>query len=532
MAILQISQITQRKGLNDQLPQLAGAELGWSVDTRQLYIGNGTLAEGAPVVGNTEILTEFSDILNFNTTYTYKGQAAGYTVQTGPTPGTPVVQSLQSWMDQWASVKDFGAVGDGQTDDTAAINRALDQLYCQDANPQVRRSLFFPAGVYNVSNIINIPTWANLYGEGINNSVIALVDGSGVAYVAQTADSLQQTGNNIGLNGATPPQGITITNMGFASLDSASNVFLVQSAKDCEFRSVSFVGVSDVNSDADDTVSVEFGSTSSLITTNIVFDGCSFTGSTWAVNTDTRIKAVTFSNGKFDGLFQGILLGTDVVTNGPTGIRIVGNMFDNIYQDGIVFGAYATLNASGHNMFYDVGNRGTSTPADSIISILGNNNVSISDLFQRSDINSVVHPRVAVGGGTVAIATTNGSDLTQGSLTTQSGLTVALLNNTNPGTAFTLSSATVKSFKIDYAITRNLTVPSTYSSYRTGTLWITPATNPAGSTALNYAEDYTENSDIGITFSVTQTGTTVSVRYVSTNGGNGASLTYSVSYFK
>jgi len=62
MAIVQISQITNRKGLQSNLPQLAGAEFGWSTDTRQLYIGNGTLADGAPVIGNTEILTEFSNI--------------------------------------------------------------------------------------------------------------------------------------------------------------------------------------------------------------------------------------------------------------------------------------------------------------------------------------------------------------------------------------------------------------------------------------------------------------------------------------
>ena len=62
MAIVQISLITNRKGLQEDLPQLAGAEFGWSTDTRQLYIGNGTLEEGAPVIGNTEILTEFSNI--------------------------------------------------------------------------------------------------------------------------------------------------------------------------------------------------------------------------------------------------------------------------------------------------------------------------------------------------------------------------------------------------------------------------------------------------------------------------------------
>jgi hypothetical protein len=63
VAIVQISRITNRKGLQENLPQLAGAELGWSIDQRRLFIGNGTLEEGAPVIGNTEILTEFSDIV-------------------------------------------------------------------------------------------------------------------------------------------------------------------------------------------------------------------------------------------------------------------------------------------------------------------------------------------------------------------------------------------------------------------------------------------------------------------------------------
>ena len=121
MAVIEVAKIQFRSGLQENLPQLAGAEFGWSIDERRLFIGNGTLEEGAPVIGNTEILTEFSDILNFTTTYTYKGQAAGYTVQTGPTPGTPVTQSLQSWLDQFASVKDFGATGDGVNNAAADI---------------------------------------------------------------------------------------------------------------------------------------------------------------------------------------------------------------------------------------------------------------------------------------------------------------------------------------------------------------------------------------------------------------------------
>jgi hypothetical protein len=62
MAIVQISQITNRKGLQVDLPQLSGGELGWSTDERRLFIGNGSLEEGAPAIGNTEILTEYSNL--------------------------------------------------------------------------------------------------------------------------------------------------------------------------------------------------------------------------------------------------------------------------------------------------------------------------------------------------------------------------------------------------------------------------------------------------------------------------------------
>ena len=65
MAVVQISRIQVRRGQKNAgsgLPQLASGELGWAVDTRELYIGNGAVSEGAPAVGNTKILTEFDNI--------------------------------------------------------------------------------------------------------------------------------------------------------------------------------------------------------------------------------------------------------------------------------------------------------------------------------------------------------------------------------------------------------------------------------------------------------------------------------------
>ena len=52
MAIVSISRIQIRRGRKNQgsrLPQLAGGELGWAVDTQELFIGNGAVTKVHPV---------------------------------------------------------------------------------------------------------------------------------------------------------------------------------------------------------------------------------------------------------------------------------------------------------------------------------------------------------------------------------------------------------------------------------------------------------------------------------------------------
>ena len=502
MAIVQISQITNRLGLNIDLPQLAGAELGWSTDTRQLYIGNGTLEQGAPVIGNTEILTEFSDIINLAAAYTYKGTAAGYTVQTGPTSGTPVTLSLQTWLDQFATVKDFGAKGDGLTDDTAAINRALYQLYCRQDNVQIRRSLFFPAGVYIVSAPIDIPPYATLYGEGPQNSIIRMVVSGGDGdFVAQTADNQQQTGVNIGNNGATLPTDINIGNMAFQSLDASKSVFSVQSATNCEFRGVSFIGpgtTSTLISDSAGTGGVVLASEVTT-TSNILFDGCRFTGTVYGAIADQQTNGVTINNSNFNILYRGVELGTTPVNGGPTGTRITNNMFNNIFSSGIFFGDI-NLNATGYNIFYDVANHflGTANPSESVIVFQGDNNASVGDMFERSDAYANVVTRINTN-ITTSISTTNGSQIKLGVKTVDSGLVAILQDNIDPGddTIFTIDTQkAAPSFKIDYSTVRtgNLAGTGNVTGHRTGTLWVSSSQNGA----TTYMDDYTENYNLGV----------------------------------
>jgi hypothetical protein len=522
MAIVQISRITQRKGLQENLPQLAGAEFGWSIDERRLFIGNGTLQEGAPVIGNTEILTEFSDILAFQTNYTYSGQAAaGYVAQTGPTAGSPISQSLQNWLDQFATVKDFGAVGDGVTDDTAAINRALYQLYCREVNPQIRRGLFFPAGVYLVTESIIIPPFATLYGEGADNSIIQMSSGDDSAlraYVARTGDSLQQTGVNIGNNGAVVPQYVTIANMGFESVDPDVDVFLVEDINNCSFTGVTFTGpltTADLDTDADDTAGVRFASTASLVCNTVTFDRCVFSGTSYGIATEQQTNGVTVSNSKFDTLFKGIALGiTAPVNGGPTGTRIIHNLFDNVYAQGIEFGAIS-LNGTGHNIFYDVGNHfdGVLQPATTIIEIDGNNNVCIGDMFERGDNYVSSFPRININSRQV-IATTNGKEIELGTFRRESGFSEVVVGNT--ASATTIASSDLEVFTVNYSIVRG-------TNKRTGI--ITVANDLVGN--IVYTDDFNQTAATGVVLTVVDNAGTADIKYTSTAGANGTFI-YSI----
>lgn len=74
-----------------------------------------------------------------------------------------VSRTAQSKMRESVSVKDFGAVGDGVTDDTAAIAACL---LAAKTNGTLR--VFFPVGTYNVATPIVLASYRGLtiYGEG------------------------------------------------------------------------------------------------------------------------------------------------------------------------------------------------------------------------------------------------------------------------------------------------------------------------------------------------------------------------------
>ncbi len=590
MAILQISRITQRKGLEQDLPQpLAGAEFGWAVDQRKLYIGNGDLADGAPVVGNTEILTEFSDLLAYSTAYTYEGNAGGYVVQTGATSGSPVTQSLQNRLDSYAVVTDFGATGNGITDDTAAINRALFQIYCREVNPQIRRSLFFPAGVYLITDTLLIPPYALLYGEGSESSIIqfkvdtfsnaggvgnityqagVLVEYSGDYYrslgevpvgvsinntvywqpealpefVIRTSDSLQQVGASIGTNGGISPRNVEVTNMSVQTLnvgDMAAippvphSISLTENAEQITYQNVNFVGpltVDDINVSTDELSCVKFASTGSSPCTQIKFDNCKFSNAVYAFDTDQVVKGVTVSNSYFDTLHQGAVLETN-----PTGVRFVQNTFDQIYAQGIVFDG-TSLNATAYNTFYNVGNSILASAGYSIIDIDGNNNVSIGDMFQRTTTQSATYPRINL---------TRSNSIALGMNIRGIAFTIDGVNNNTVANQMNLGNyqrtAGIDSvladnnagtlFVVSTATIKAFRVDYTISrgtTFRTGSMLVVNGTV----SGFTYTDDYSENSSTGVTLTVTEAsaGGNITVAYATTSTGTAGTITYSIAH--
>lgn len=90
-----------------------------------------------------------------------------------------VTRTVQSVLRERISVKDYGAVGDGVTDDTAAIQAAATAAGYGGA-------LFFPKGTYFVSSTITLRGATKLLGEGVEATVIYRTGNYGDTFVCGT----------------------------------------------------------------------------------------------------------------------------------------------------------------------------------------------------------------------------------------------------------------------------------------------------------------------------------------------------------
>jgi hypothetical protein len=98
-----------------------------------------TFSIAPPLSSSIEVMTNETGVINSG-----NATAISYTLTA---PGA-VTQTVQTKLEQYVSVKDFGAVGDGVTDDTAAIQSAIDY-----AAP-LGKAVYFPSGVYRTTQTV------------------------------------------------------------------------------------------------------------------------------------------------------------------------------------------------------------------------------------------------------------------------------------------------------------------------------------------------------------------------------------------
>jgi hypothetical protein len=85
------------------------------------------------------------------------------------------VSDVEAKLSERVSVKDFGAVGDGSTDDTAAIQAGIDFLAASEFNGAA--VLHVPSGIYRTSATLNLKVGVILQGIGTPWSSIKVLDG-------------------------------------------------------------------------------------------------------------------------------------------------------------------------------------------------------------------------------------------------------------------------------------------------------------------------------------------------------------------
>ena len=511
MAIVQISRIQHRRGLKESLPQLAAGEIGFAVDTQELFIGNGPTAEGAPEIGNTKIITEDDNLLSTVNTYIFAGNTTDPVV-TGASGD--IQRTLQQKLDDRASVKDFGAVGDGVTDDTAAINRAIKNLMTVETTGKEKRALYFPGGRYKIASAsIKIYPHTVLVGDGPTSSIIETAD-STLNNLVEFVDLKGQTQANIGADGGEIPNGIRIQGIQFKTSND-QDIMRIDSTQDLHFDNCKWIGpYTNQSGQTSGNALIKMFSTVANPTKRVNFISCHFEGLEYAFDVSDNVEDVTITGCEFRTLYRAFNLGeasdgsTVNKTIGPTGFIISSSRFDLIDAEAIKIhsaGGKPHGNIITNNFLRDVG-RNTDDSADvPEINFQEGYNYTINNFFNRTDVLSnfagnVYHESPPSNSITLADNQSSKGNITD--------------SRTNANLQFDIQRE--GHVIIEYILERS-------TSRRSGRLHINGT-----SSSVSLFDDFNENIASGVVFFVTSDGT---LQFTSTNTGSAATFKYRIIRF-
>jgi Pectate lyase superfamily protein/Major tropism determinant N-terminal domain len=350
MAIVSISRLQHRRGLLADLPaNLNEAELGWCLDTRQLFIGNGNA-----YTGNSQILTQWSPNDQL-ITHTYQGYT-GVTANTA-IAGSPTVRTLNSILNDYLDVKDYGATGNGVTDDTVAIQNAIADEWHRIANSPYsalmsRNQIFFPAGNYLISSTILLYPYISLIGEGIDKTQITLNTGSSGPVFA-TADSLGQSGTNIGTNNAILPKYIVINGMtvnGSADVLQENPVIMLQRCTDTTINNAKLINSWTPGSGAGNgNNGIDIQSLGgAVLTGNINILNTTVLYAANAIQIIDPVTKVNIQNSTLYGSYNGVYLASNIYGS-PNYITLRDSVIEQIDHNGLYADTNGAISSIGND---------------------------------------------------------------------------------------------------------------------------------------------------------------------------------------
>lgn len=160
---------------------------------------------------------------------------AGATGATGPQGATGAGGSVNP---VYFNVKDYGAIGDGSTDDTSSIQDAIDAAV---ATSNTSAAVYFPAGKYKTTSALN----ANGTGNTGGNGVYLIGDGIEASKIRKLHTGVGVTWNGSGGPDDTPSKYGGLRNITIDCNDNAGIVVQTNSAQQMLFESCKIQSAAD-----------------------------------------------------------------------------------------------------------------------------------------------------------------------------------------------------------------------------------------------------------------------------------------------